>query len=89
MKRPPLAIVAVCLTTVLFAYACAPRQNDTRLTTARCLKMGGSIAGDIGDGRIYRSDYLCESGERPIGPIEFVEGERIPVEGAVCCGNAE
>jgi hypothetical protein len=59
--------------------------EPTTLTSAQCQAEGGTIVGDIGDGAIHRPDYLCESGQRPIGSIVAEQGEPIAVEGAVCC----
>lgn len=55
------------------------------LTRAECEAKGGEVVGDIGDGAIHRPDYVCQSGEPPIGTIQPVEGEPIAVEGEVCC----
>ena len=62
-----------------------PDANRPSLTTAQCAEMGGSIVGDPGDGRLHRSDYICESGETPLGTIQFEAGESISIEGSVCC----
>ena len=69
----------------LVAAACSSQGTGAALTRAECLDMGGTVIGDPGDGRVYRPDYRCPSGQRPLGPLEFQEGEPIPVEGAVCC----
>ena len=54
-----------------------------------CADQNGVITGDIGNGAIHRSDYLCESnGESPIGTIVPLDGEPIAREGEVCCGPA-
>ncbi len=85
MNRPSQKSAAILVIGAIATAACLSDRNDTPLTTARCVEMGGVIVADIGDGRVHRTDYLCESGERPFGPIEFLEGQPIPVEGAVCC----
>ncbi len=54
------------------------------LSTAQCEQRGGQIIGDIGDGRVHRADYVCPSGKKPMGSIAQ-EGERIMIDGAVCC----
>ena len=58
------------------------------LSTQECTDdYNGTVVGDIGNGAIFRPDYLCESnGLPPIGNIRFAPGEPIPIEGAVCCG---
>lgn len=58
------------------------------LTSAECQEKGGTIVGDIGDGAIHRPDYVCESGQPPIGSIRSAEGEPVAVEGSVCCPAA-
>ena len=73
------------LAAALIAAACSSQNGAQSLTSAQCREMGGTIVGDPGDGRVHDPDFLCESGRPPLGPIEFLEGEPIPVEGAVCC----
>ena len=85
MNRPSQKTVVILLVGAIATTAWPSDRNDPRLTTDRCAEQGGSIVADIGDGRVHQTDYLCESGERPFGPIEFLEGEPVPVEGAVCC----
>lgn len=53
-------------------------------------ELHGIVVGDIGNGAIFRDNYLCESnGERPIGVIVATqEDESIAIEGEVCCGAA-
>jgi len=58
-----------------------------QMTAQECSQVGGVIVGDIGDGRIHKSDYLCQNGETPLGTIVPREGEPIAIEGAVCCGG--
>lgn len=55
------------------------------LTSAECEAKSGRVVGDIGDGAIHRPDYTCEGGQPPLGNIRTVEGEPVPIEGAVCC----
>jgi hypothetical protein len=65
-----------------------PKTGDTErptLTRAECVAKGGQVVGDIGDGAIHSPDYVCESGEPPIGTIQPVQGDPIAVEGEVCC----
>ena len=62
-----------------------PVNERPVLTTAQCAEMGGVVVGDPGDGRVHQRDYLCESGQPPLGTLMFLEGEPIPIEGAVCC----
>jgi hypothetical protein len=56
-----------------------------RLTPEQCVERGGSVVGDIGDGATHLPDYLCPSGEPPVGEIFPVEGQPVAIEGAVCC----
>ncbi|KIG14605.1 hypothetical protein DB30_06660 [Enhygromyxa salina] len=64
-----------------------PPASDERptLTRAECEAKGAQIVGDIGDGAIHRPDYVCASGQPPIGTIQPAEGEPIATEGEVCC----
>lgn len=62
-------------------------KRSTQMTSEECSEANGVVVGDIGDGRIHRSDYLCENGDIPLGAIVPSEGEPISVEGAVCCGT--
>jgi len=55
------------------------------ITLEQCRKEGGSVIGDIGDGRIHKVDFLCDSGDKPLGYIVYRANEPIPSEGAVCC----
>ncbi|MEO0997279.1 MAG: hypothetical protein AAFX58_07150 [Pseudomonadota bacterium] len=57
------------------------------LTPAQCNEQGGRIVGDIGDGRIHRPDYRCDSGDPPLGVIRYDGSGPRPIEGAVCCGS--
>ena len=79
------AFTVILLAAALIAAACSSQNGARPLTSAACLEMAGTIVGDPGDGRIHRPDYVCENGQPPLGPIEFAEGQPIPVEGAVCC----
>lgn len=63
----------------------SPTTDRPAMTNAECESKGGRVVGDIGDGAIHRPDYTCESGKPPLGSIRAVEGEPIPIEGAVCC----
>lgn len=57
------------------------------ITATDCEADGGTVVGDIGDGAVHRSDYVCESnGQPPVGTIVAEEGGPMGVEGAVCCG---
>ena len=55
------------------------------ISAAECEAQSGEVVGDIGDGAIYRADYVCASGERPFAAIQPAEGEPIAVEGSICC----
>ncbi len=60
---------------------------EASLSAAACQAEGGNVVGDIGDGAIFKPDYVCESnGQPPIARIEAEEGGPIAVEGSVCCG---
>lgn len=66
-----------------------PEPTDRpSLTSAQCQAQGGTVVGDIGDGAIHRPDYVCESGQPPMGTIVAEQGEPIAIEGAVCCPAA-
>lgn len=49
------------------------------MSAEECEQQGGTVVGDIGDGAVHRSDYVCPSGGRPIGSVP------LGVEGSVCC----
>lgn len=55
------------------------------LTVAACLDEGGVIVGDPGDGSVFEPDYVCESGESPLGILDFEPGMPFPKNGGVCC----
>lgn len=56
------------------------------MSVEECGAAGGRVIGDIGDGRVHRADYLCDTGDAPLGTIIYKDGEPITTEGAVCCG---
>lgn len=62
-------------------------NHSTPMTAEECVAANGVVVGDIGDGRIHRSDYLCVNGDVPLGTIIQKAGEPMAVEGAVCCGQ--
>lgn len=62
-------------------------KHSTQMTAQECVNAGGVVVGDIGDGRIHRTGYLCENGEAPLGTIVPIQGQPMAVEGAVCCGG--
>jgi hypothetical protein len=66
--------------------AAAPSARPS-ISTADCEAQGGEVVGDIGDGAVHRSDYVCASGGPPIGSIanNAAAGEPVAVEGSVCC----
>jgi hypothetical protein len=58
------------------------------ISRQECENRGGQVIGDIGDGRIHRADFVCETdGEPPIATVVPLEGEPISTEGEVCCGD--
>ena len=61
-------------------------KHSTQMTSQECSQAGGVVVGDIGDGRIHRSDFLCKNGDVPLGSIVASQGESTSVEGSVCCG---
>jgi len=61
---------------------------EATMTATACQEAGGSVVGDIGDGAIFKPDYVCESnGEAPTARISAEEGGPLGVEGSVCCGG--
>ena len=54
--------------------------NLTLLTVEECEELG-TVVSDIGDGAVHDPDFLCPSGDPPVGTVPF------GIEGAVCCGN--
>ncbi|MGH1341268.1 MAG: hypothetical protein ACRBN8_06945 [Nannocystales bacterium] len=55
------------------------------LTVGDCLDAGGEVVGDPGDGSVFDPDYVCESGESPLGILDFEPGMPFPKNGGVCC----
>ncbi len=49
------------------------------MSAEECTAAGGTVVGDIGDGATQRPDYVCESGQPPIGTVP------LGIEGSVCC----
>lgn len=92
-----LIVMAIGLT------ACMPKGSESRIsaserpglgskhsiqmTAQECVNATGVVVGDIGDGRVHQADYLCTSGEVPLGTIVPTQGEPSAIEGAVCCGS--
>ncbi|MFT6099921.1 MAG: hypothetical protein ACJAYF_002471 [Arenicella sp.] len=62
-------------------------KHSTQMTAQECLKAGGLVVGDVGDGRVHRAGYLCDNGEVPLGTIVPTQGQPTATEGAVCCGG--
>lgn len=56
-----------------------PSTERPSLSAAECEAQGGTVVGDIGDGRTHRPDYRCEDGQAPIADVP------LGVEGSVCC----
>ena len=98
MKRLAFAVILLCACDKENAApqppaaepAGLPTGNDAtrpEITATDCEAEGGVVVGDIGDGAVHRSDYVCESnGQPPVGTIVAEEGGPMGVEGAVCCG---
>lgn len=61
--------------------------HSIQMTALECQQAGGITVGDIGDGRIHQSGFLCQNGEPPMGTILSKTDEPIAVEGTVCCGK--
>ena len=60
-----------------------------QVTGEECLSSGGSVVGDIGNGAIFREDYVCESnGLPPTARIDQSGEDVIMTDGGVCCGPA-
>lgn len=55
------------------------REERPAITSEECEQQGGTVVGDIGDGATQRPDYVCPSGQPPIGSVA------LGVEGSVCC----
>ena len=69
-----------------FILLLAPGLSE--VSRQECQEQGGQVVGDIGDGAIFGSDYLCEVNNLP--PTDVVvsnSGEPIAIEGEVCCGG--
>ncbi|OEU14232.1 hypothetical protein FRACYDRAFT_269552 [Fragilariopsis cylindrus CCMP1102] len=62
----------------------------TTISRQECKDKGGVVVGDIGDGAIHRSGYLCPTnGEAPSDRVFELDGGPIAIEGEVCCGGAD
>ncbi len=93
-----LFILLLSLTACAAQVADQPRAVSTSpglgatpgmpMSVEECDAAGGRVVGDIGDGRVYRSGYLCDNGEAPLGTISYRDGEPIATDGAVCCGTS-
>jgi len=70
---------------LVIVSACSPDNGASLITSEACQSMGGTVFGDPGDGSVLSPEYLCPSGDPPIGTILFTEEEPTAVEGAVCC----
>jgi len=69
-----------------FIILLAPGLSE--VSRQECQDQGGQVVGDIGDGAIFGSDYLCEVNNLPPTDIVFSNsGEPIAIEGEVCCGG--
>lgn len=55
------------------------------LTVGACLDAGGEVVGDPGDGSVFQPDYVCASGDSPLGILDFEPGMPFPRNGGVCC----
>jgi hypothetical protein len=98
MKRLALAVIMLCACDKAGTPPQPPAAESEGLPTgdaatrpeisaADCEADGGSVVGDIGDGAVHRSDYVCDSnGQPPVGTIAAEEGGPMGVEGSVCCG---
>jgi len=74
------------------ATAPEPAPSDTGTTNSRpaitaeeCAVKHGIVVGDIGDGAIHRPDYVCPSGQPPLGSIQPAADGPVAIEGNVCC----
>lgn len=61
---------------------------EQTLTASECELAGGAVVGDIGNGAIFKPDYVCDSnGEAPTARIAADGDGPIATEGSVCCGS--
>lgn len=60
-------------------------EGQALLTVGACLDDGGEVVGDPGDGSVFEPDYVCPSGESPLGILDFEPGMPFPKNGGVCC----
>lgn len=56
-----------------------PSGPEGAMSVEDCTAQGGTVVGDIGDGAVHRPDYVCPSGQPPIGSV--AQG----IEGSACC----
>ncbi len=56
-----------------------PTAQRATLSADECESQGGTLVGDIGDGATHQPDYLCPSGQPPLGDVP------LGIEGSVCC----
>jgi len=60
-----------------------PSAERPSISAQECEQDGGTVVGDIGDGRIHRPGYRCDDGQAPIADVP------LGVEGSVCCPASE
>lgn len=74
---------------LMIALAAASQSVvDAAISRQECTDQGGVVVGDIGNGAIFASDYVCEiNNEPPTDRVVAQEGEPIASEGEVCCGG--
>lgn len=63
--------------------------STAQITRSECVNQGGEVVGDIGNGAIFRADYVCEnSGQAPSDTvIPDDTNDPLAVDGEVCCGG--
>jgi hypothetical protein len=72
-----IATFALCLSTC-----------SAQISRQECTDQGGAVVGDIGNGAIFDSAYVCDiNGLPPTDIVVASPGEPIASEGEVCCGG--
>jgi len=78
-----ISFVTILPLFLLFATSCT-----AQISRQECIDQGGQVVSDIGDGSIFRPDYVCDAtAEPPTDTVEAQEGESMAREGEVCCGG--
>ncbi len=78
LSRHHVVFSIICL--ALNTQGQVPQRATTPIKTAEdCRLAGHELVTDTGNGRIFRPDYRCPAGGKPLARVRF------GIEGALCC----